>query len=401
MYCNKVAVLFVVTVNAVVVLSCPNKCTCNTIMRGVILNCTNQLLTVIPNIPSDSYEIDLTRNQFTNIRRFTFYNIPELNFLYLNGNELQNIEEYSFVLLDRLRHLYLHDNSLTTITKGLFRDLPDLYILRLQNNKISVIESFAFTNLPDLGRVFLEYNSISVISEYSFVNVSSLYILNLELVCNCQNFPFLTWVKQVSRYDVTCSDRNHVELSSLHMCHFKDCDNSPCPSDYCANGGSISIDGNGDIVCFCVPEWTGTRCTDESCSVKYGCQNGADCDNIGTCICKDGFAGILCATHPTTQLNDIQKESTASEVTSETTTYAVILGPVFGIVGLSVIVVAAILFMKRTEVLKKFKDIRKQNDSALYENEIRLDNRVYHDLTLARGDNDSPYDAIYLIPKIG
>lgn len=37
----------------------------------------------------------------------------------------------------------------------------------------------------------------------------------------------------------------------------------------------------------------------------------------------------------------------------------------------------------------------------MYENEIRLDNRVYHDLILARGDNDSPYDAIYLIPKIG
>lgn len=60
-----------------------------------------------------------------------------------------------------------------------------------------------------------------------------------------------------------------------------------------------------------------------------------------------------------------------------------------------------VYFFRRTEVLKKFKDIRKQKDSALYENEIRLDNRVYHDLTLARGDNDSPYDAIYLIPKIG
>ncbi|XP_052063908.1 SLIT and NTRK-like protein 3 [Mytilus californianus] len=320
MYCNIAVVLLIITVSVVVVVSCPNKCTCNTIMRGVILNCTNQGLTVIPNIPSDSYKIDLTRNQFTNIKRFTFFNIPELNFLYLNGNELENIEEKSFVLLDRLRHLYLHDNSLTTISQGLFRDLPDLYILRLQNNKISVIEPYAFTNLPDLGRVFLEYNSISLISEYSFVNVSKLYILNLELVCNCQNFPFMTWVKQVSRYDVTCSDRNHVELSNLHMCHFKDCD---------------------------------------------------------------------------TQLNDMQTESTTLEVTTETTTYAVILGSVGGIVGLSVIVVVVILFMKRTSILKKFKDIPKQKGSALYENEILLDHQVYQDLTLVRRDNDSPYDAIH------
>lgn len=32
------------------------------------------------------------------------------------------------------------------------------------------------------------------------------------------------------------------------------------------------------------------------CFVNHGCLNGADCDNAGTCICKEGFSGATCDT---------------------------------------------------------------------------------------------------------
>lgn len=241
MYCNAAIGILIIAVYIYLVSPCPLYCTCITYSNGLLVNCSNRGLTVIPTtFPDESYIIHMESNPITTIGEGAFRNLSLLYAVYLKYCDIATIEPGAFVHLPNLLYMRLQYIQITTIQQGTFKDLPTLYSLSLEKNKIIKIEQGAFQNLTGLRHLYL------------------------DLVCDC-NIGFWSWLQSKTslRKLVTCLDRNNVYMSSLEESDFGNCTYDLCHPDYCSNGGSCSQNSYGDLMCSCVGNWTGVTCTAE------------------------------------------------------------------------------------------------------------------------------------------
>jgi Leucine-rich repeat (LRR) protein len=157
-------------------------------------------------------ELYLSKNQITEISRFTF-NFGEqhrfgfldfskqnsLQVLDLSRNSIKQISDGAFEFLTNLTELYLYRNQITAISNltfsigrdtGLgFIDIANqkslghnsaLHVLDLSWNRISHIADGAFESLSNLQVLNLSFNHISHISDGSFKSLFNLQALNLS-----------------------------------------------------------------------------------------------------------------------------------------------------------------------------------------------------------------------------
>ncbi|CAG2256987.1 unnamed protein product [Mytilus edulis] len=170
------------------------------------------------------YHLYLADNTITTIQQGAFEQHAVLQRLDLNDNNMIHLRKDTFVNLYSLRYLYLQNNQLVTIETGSFRYLPRLQRLWFKNNLITTLHKGMFQGLPALYQLDIVGNNFTFVKSDTFTSNPSLRFLYLELICDCINAPFWSWIKSFpNRGSVTCLDQNNVHLSSLPTSDFENC----------------------------------------------------------------------------------------------------------------------------------------------------------------------------------
>ncbi|CAC5419710.1 SLIT3 [Mytilus coruscus] len=270
-------VIFVVISTSLVNGSCPSVCSCSSTTQGSDVNCNSRSLLHFPDLPINTYYIDLRYNSITeidvqlckdmpklkhlfvndnqisvvqvnafedceimdtiylqynkirSIESFTFINMPKLIKLYIDNNEISTIEPYSFMNLPNLLNMDLSGNNMSHIDETMFRNLTSLSLLLFKNNKIQSLETNTFINMVHLSELNLSGNNISHIEEHAFGNLPSLAALHLTgnpLNCDCSIFSFWTWLIERASIGTSaiCSNGTLVislESAALETCNCK------------------------------------------------------------------------------------------------------------------------------------------------------------------------------------
>ncbi|XP_052103623.1 slit homolog 2 protein-like [Mytilus californianus] len=173
------------------------------------------------------YTIKLDNNKITSIHPEAFRDLPSLQYLYVRNCQITTIQQGTFQDLRSIYVLLLHDNKITTIQEGSFLNLTRIHTINLTNNNISVIEENAFINLG-IQAIFLGGSHLKFVNVDTFKHLNTLWHLDVELVCDCKNFPFWSWIRSKSfSGSQTCLDRYNIPMSSLQSSDFDKC-TIPC-----------------------------------------------------------------------------------------------------------------------------------------------------------------------------
>ncbi|AWP16906.1 putative leucine-rich repeat immunoglobulin-like domain and transmembrane domain-containing protein 3-like [Scophthalmus maximus] len=138
--------------------SCPTLCACT------LVQCSDPGILVVPiNVPADTVKLRLEKTLITRVPRAAFYNLSELQFLWLGYNSITSVHPSSFVNLKALRELRLDGNLLTSFPWEGLRDMPQLQTLGLHNNRLSSLPAHAALFLPNITYLDLSSNRLTIL----------------------------------------------------------------------------------------------------------------------------------------------------------------------------------------------------------------------------------------------
>nr|XP_019940698.1 PREDICTED: leucine-rich repeat, immunoglobulin-like domain and transmembrane domain-containing protein 3 isoform X2 [Paralichthys olivaceus] len=144
--------------------SCPAFCACTYGSSGIaelskLVQCNDPGILAVPiNVPADTVKLRLEKTLISRVPRAAFYNLSELQFLWLVYNSITSIHPSSFVNLKALRELRLDGNLLTSFPWEGLRDMPQLQTLGLHNNRLSSLPAHAVLFLPNITYLDLSSN---------------------------------------------------------------------------------------------------------------------------------------------------------------------------------------------------------------------------------------------------
>ncbi|RVE46212.1 hypothetical protein evm_009102 [Chilo suppressalis] len=112
---------------------------------------------------SRTISLNLTGNGIVNINNETFFQLEQLQYLYLSHNKIKILFQKSLSLAtaNALEELDLSYNMLTSLQSPLFTSLKNLHTLHLQNNQLISICDECFSGLKNLAILYLQNNNIT------------------------------------------------------------------------------------------------------------------------------------------------------------------------------------------------------------------------------------------------
>ncbi|XP_078390965.1 uncharacterized protein LOC144672855 [Cetorhinus maximus] len=182
---------------------CPGGCDCREGLKYV--NCSAASLRRIPAIfPTDTEQLDLSRNNLTVLPANAFRSLWKINILLISSSNIKRVEDGAFVLLENLwrldlqrndirklgnsfsvglsflNELILSDNHLGRLNSLMFQYLDNVQKLYLNNNQISEILSGAFRSMTRLRQLHLQNNRLDNLTNGVFFMLQNLEVLNLQ-----------------------------------------------------------------------------------------------------------------------------------------------------------------------------------------------------------------------------
>ncbi|XP_071852178.1 uncharacterized protein [Apostichopus japonicus] len=145
-----------------------------------LVDCSLRALSVIPTLPHNATEINLSRNRLTGIPPGTFQWTGNLTSMDLSGNRLEALPTALLSSNTKMERLYLSDNLLTDIPPGFFMSTPNIYDLILANNKLHDVHQRFFNGLENLSYLSLSGNNIRQLPANLFSNTTISYCLDLS-----------------------------------------------------------------------------------------------------------------------------------------------------------------------------------------------------------------------------
>ncbi|XP_051560541.1 SLIT and NTRK-like protein 1 [Myxocyprinus asiaticus] len=217
--------------------TCPQSCSCKLIgtRQGFGVNCEGRKIESVAYLkpkPLSAHELNLRDNNIHAVKRNQLRGYHSLNLLDLGGNNIKVIENYTFHNLTELRWLYMDKNYLDTLLAEMFVGLQNLEYLSLEYNDIQLIMPGTFSPMPNLRILFLNNNLLKSLPMDAFLGVSlskiSLHnnyftylpvtsvldqlnsIIQIDLHgnpwdCSCHIVPFKQWTDKLG-VDVIVSD---------------------------------------------------------------------------------------------------------------------------------------------------------------------------------------------------
>ena len=125
-------------------------------------------------------ELNLNKNNISDIKVLEKVEFNKLEKLYLNQNKIEDINVLEKVNFKNLKILYLNENKIKDINVLEKVNFKNLEILYLNENKISDITIFEKVIFPKLEKLYLNRNEIIDINILDKVNLKELRILDLS-----------------------------------------------------------------------------------------------------------------------------------------------------------------------------------------------------------------------------
>ncbi|XP_006010346.1 leucine-rich repeat neuronal protein 1 [Latimeria chalumnae] len=196
---------------------CPQLCVCeirpwftpqSTYREATTVDCNDLRLTRIPsNLSSDTQvlllqsnnipkttdelqqlfnltELDLSQNNFTNIKDVGLFNLTQLTTLHLEENQIMEMTDYCLQDLTNLQELYINHNQISSISANAFSGLKNLLRLHLNANRLKIIDSRWFESTPNLEILMIGENPVIGILDMNFkplINLRSLVLAGMDL----------------------------------------------------------------------------------------------------------------------------------------------------------------------------------------------------------------------------
>ncbi|XP_057702085.1 leucine-rich repeat neuronal protein 1 [Corythoichthys intestinalis] len=260
------AVLIVVSTSISLVQSndCPQLCVCeirpwftpqSTYREAITVDCNDLHLTRIPgNLSTDTQvlllqsnyiartseeleqlfnltELDLSQNNFSNIRDVGLTNMSQLTTLHLEENQITEMPDYCLQDLSNLQELYINHNQINTIYDNAFSGLHNLLRLHLNSNKLTTISSQWFESTPNLEILMIGENPVRGIVDFNFKplgNLRSLVLAGMDLTDIPGNaFVGLDNLESLSFYDNRLVRVPQKALQKLPNLKFLDLNKNP------------------------------------------------------------------------------------------------------------------------------------------------------------------------------
>ncbi|XP_051986444.1 leucine-rich repeat neuronal protein 1-like [Xyrauchen texanus] len=243
---------------------CPQLCVCeirpwftpqSTYREATTVDCNDLHLTRIPgNLSSDTQvlllqsnyiartseeleqllnltELDLSQNNFSNIRDIGLTNMSQLTTLHLEENQIVEMPDFSLQDLTNLQELYINHNQISSIAPNAFAGLRNLLRLHLNSNRLKVIDSHWFESTPNLEILMIGENPVVGILDLNFkplINLRSLVLAGMELTDIPDNaFVGLDNLESLSFYDNKLVKVPQTALQKLHNLKFLDLNKNP------------------------------------------------------------------------------------------------------------------------------------------------------------------------------
>ena len=162
---------------------CPDLCICHDEFQTVI--CQKHLLRVPRDLPSETRKLILNGNLISRISKYDFYDLFNLEMLYLHNNKIQKIDDGSFEDLHNLKQLFLLSNEIKSITKDTFKGLNSLTTLWLSNlnskNDLVTITDGSFGMLGSLESLIINGNKFVAFTDNTFKGLTNLNLLQISI----------------------------------------------------------------------------------------------------------------------------------------------------------------------------------------------------------------------------
>ncbi|XP_005163087.2 uncharacterized protein lrtm2b [Danio rerio] len=178
--------------------------------------------------------LDLSRNLLSRVFPSSFSHLNSLEFLDLSVNLLVRLPVNLFSDLSSLNELVLRDNRLKELNPAQFKGLTELRRLDLSLNSLSHVPTHLLDGLQNLLWLSLVGNKLKTLDRSSLESANTLQQLLLEgnpWNCNCKLIPLKYWLEWIvytgGRVDSpNCSfptDLQGKDLASLPMELFRHC----------------------------------------------------------------------------------------------------------------------------------------------------------------------------------
>ncbi|XP_072539299.1 leucine-rich repeat neuronal protein 1 [Salminus brasiliensis] len=256
--------LAALTLSSAEATECPHLCVCeirpwftpqSTYREATTVDCNDLRLTRIPgNLSSDTQvlllqsnyiartseeleqllnltELDLSQNNFSNIRDIGLTNMSQLTTLHLEENQIVEMPDFSLQDLTNLQELYINHNQISFIAPNAFAGLRNLLRLHLNSNRLKAIDSRWFDSTPNLEILMIGENPVVGILDLNFkplVNLRSLVLAGMELTDIPGNaFVGLDNLESLSFYDNKLVRVPQNALQKLPNLKFLDLNKNP------------------------------------------------------------------------------------------------------------------------------------------------------------------------------
>ncbi|ESO90996.1 hypothetical protein LOTGIDRAFT_163508 [Lottia gigantea] len=185
----------------------------------------NHLATVPKGLPPTLQKLYIEKNQLSTIKNDDFLNLTDLEELYLTSNQIHALEGHAFAGLNRLSKLHLDQNRIGTLPGKVFGPLVRLVSLSLNKNNLQSIQDHAgtFSSLVSLVFLGLSDNQCSKIPMDLFHPLKSLAFLEISnnsfgvIIKNDGAGELFAGLTKLERLDM-----NNNQISTIHDSLFRD-----------------------------------------------------------------------------------------------------------------------------------------------------------------------------------
>ncbi|XP_060684130.1 leucine-rich repeat-containing protein 3B-like [Hemiscyllium ocellatum] len=158
---------------------CPRGCECREGLKYV--NCSAaSLQQVPPSFPTDTEQLDLSKNNLTILPAGVFQSLWRINILLIGSSRVQRIHDGAFASLENLWRLDLRRNNIRDLSEGFSIGLSFLNELILSDNYLEKLNSLMFQYLDNVQKLYLNNNQISQLSSGAFRSMTRLRQLHLQ-----------------------------------------------------------------------------------------------------------------------------------------------------------------------------------------------------------------------------